>query len=228
MRGERWLLRLGDSLVRAASRRLPSRVRDDRYREWTAELPVILHDPDGGIWPRRAARMLGYALDTIRGTTLASHPARRRGTHRGRAGNPWLDALFSLLSITLVGLYVYFTVTSNNGLGFWVTIWFAGSSGLARYAITRRHRTSRWWATSDLWVPAGGMLVATGNLAVIAAQEAHWRAGRLHAVVLVGYGAEAAGVICLGIAPVAWLWVRRQHRAQRRQPPSSGETRPVS
>jgi len=46
MRGERALLRLGESLVRRACRHLPGPTRDDRYREWAAELPAILHDPE--------------------------------------------------------------------------------------------------------------------------------------------------------------------------------------
>src|SRR5580693_4561661 len=46
VRGERALLRLGESLVHRACRRLPGPTRDDRYREWAAELPAILHDPE--------------------------------------------------------------------------------------------------------------------------------------------------------------------------------------
>jgi hypothetical protein len=58
MRGEPALLRLGESLVRRACRRLPRTARDDRYREWAAELPAILHDPEIRLAPRRALRML--------------------------------------------------------------------------------------------------------------------------------------------------------------------------
>jgi hypothetical protein len=45
MRGERRLLRVAEFLVRLACRRLPEGVREERYQEWAAELPVILHDP---------------------------------------------------------------------------------------------------------------------------------------------------------------------------------------
>jgi hypothetical protein len=68
MRGERPLLRLGEYLVRRACRRLPRDIREERYREWAAELPAILHDPQGGLAPWRAARMLAYAADTLRGS----------------------------------------------------------------------------------------------------------------------------------------------------------------
>ena len=46
MRGERRLLRIGEYLITRACRRLPAETRDERYREWAAELPAILRDPD--------------------------------------------------------------------------------------------------------------------------------------------------------------------------------------
>jgi DivIVA domain-containing protein len=54
VRGERGLLRLGEYLVRRASRHLPAEIRDGRYREWAAELPAILHDPEIKLAARRA------------------------------------------------------------------------------------------------------------------------------------------------------------------------------
>ena len=78
MRGERQLLRIGECLVSRASRQLPRKVREERYREWAAELPAILHDPLIRFAPRRAIRMLAYAADTFRGTTLIHVSSRRR------------------------------------------------------------------------------------------------------------------------------------------------------
>ena len=46
MRGDRSLLRIGGYLIGLASRLLPGEIRDERRREWTAELPAILRDPD--------------------------------------------------------------------------------------------------------------------------------------------------------------------------------------
>jgi DivIVA domain-containing protein len=77
MRGERRLLRIGEYLVTLACRRLPPETRDERCREWAAELPAILRDPDTRLATRRAARMLRYAAGTIRGTALAPGDARR-------------------------------------------------------------------------------------------------------------------------------------------------------
>jgi hypothetical protein len=77
MRGERRLLRIGEYLIARACRHLPAEARDERYREWVAELPAILRDPDVRPAARRAARMLRYASGTIRGTALTPGSARR-------------------------------------------------------------------------------------------------------------------------------------------------------
>jgi hypothetical protein len=72
VRGERQLLWLGDYLIRRASRQLPPDAREERYREWAAELPAILHDPQVRFAPLRAFGMLAYAADTLRGAARAS------------------------------------------------------------------------------------------------------------------------------------------------------------
>jgi hypothetical protein len=97
MRGERRLLRLGEYLVRRACQQLPPDVRDERYREWAAELPAILHDPQIRPAPRRAARMLGYAADTLRGTIMTAG--------RARGWTPRMTAwLYLLLAVCLVNV----------------------------------------------------------------------------------------------------------------------------
>jgi hypothetical protein len=90
MRGERRLLRIGEYLIARACRHLPAEARDERYREWVAELPAILQDP--GVRPaaRRAARMLRYASGTIRGTALTPGSAPRVMAHTARAASPWI------------------------------------------------------------------------------------------------------------------------------------------
>jgi DivIVA domain-containing protein len=90
MRGERRLLRIGEYLIARACRRLPAEARDERYREWVAELPAILQDPDIRPAARRAARMLRYASGTIRGTALTPGSARRVLAHTARAAAPFI------------------------------------------------------------------------------------------------------------------------------------------
>jgi hypothetical protein len=58
MRGERYALRAGEYLVGRACRRLPARIRQERYQEWLAELPAILRDRDTG--PARRLRRIGW------------------------------------------------------------------------------------------------------------------------------------------------------------------------
>ena len=104
MRGERHALRAGEYLVSRACRRLPARIREERYLEWLAELPVILHDREAGPAPLRVVRMLAFAADTLRGTTLA--PDAYRGAHRGGAVKTirWLAVGLLLLSAPLGAL----------------------------------------------------------------------------------------------------------------------------
>jgi len=98
MRGERPLLGLGEFVVRQACRRLPHEAGQERYREWAAELPAILHDPQIRPAPRRAARMLAYAADTMRGTAMTP-PVR--GRHRATRESAGLD-LFLAVGLVLV------------------------------------------------------------------------------------------------------------------------------
>jgi len=80
VRGERSLLRIGGYLTGLASRLLPGEIRDERRREWTAELPAILRDPDTRLAAHRAARMLGYAAGAVWGSARAAGGARGRLT----------------------------------------------------------------------------------------------------------------------------------------------------
>ncbi len=106
MRAERVLLRTGEYLVGRACRRLPPKTRDQRYREWTAELPAILHDPQIRLAPYRAVRMLGYAADTLRAATLTPGPARRRPA---AILTPFLG-LFFVLGLTAAAWATWVTV----------------------------------------------------------------------------------------------------------------------
>jgi hypothetical protein len=126
MKGQRGLLRTGEFLVAHAARRLPARIRDERYREWAAELPAILQDPSLGPPWRRAAQMLGYALDTNR-AALRPGQDRYRGAHRGRDPQTAVKTARWLvfLPVALVGLLAFlsllliYLVSLGTGLGLW-------------------------------------------------------------------------------------------------------------
>jgi hypothetical protein len=128
MKGQRGLLRTGEFLVARAARRLPAGIRDERYREWAAELPAILQDPSLGPPWRRAARMLGYALDTFR-AALRPGQDRYSGAHRGRDPRTavktarWLlflpAALAGLLAFLSLSLLLIYVVSLGTGLRLW-------------------------------------------------------------------------------------------------------------
>ncbi len=73
--------RAANMLIRAACRRLPGEVREERGREWSAELLAILHDPGIRIAALRRARALGYAVGVCHSagrlyrSALAASPA---------------------------------------------------------------------------------------------------------------------------------------------------------
>ena len=128
MRGERRLLRIGEYLIARACRHLPAEARDERYREWVAELPAILRDP--GVRPaaRRAARMLRYASGTIRGTALTPGSAPRVMAHMARAAAPYIiitglvDYLRSRPKTPLewIGLGIGWLLGCLTIFGFWL------------------------------------------------------------------------------------------------------------
>jgi hypothetical protein len=80
-RVERAASRLAGHLIALACRSLPGDMRDERYREWAAELPAIAGDPDIGFALRRAFRALRYAAGTYRS---ARHLRRAAGTAPNR------------------------------------------------------------------------------------------------------------------------------------------------
>jgi hypothetical protein len=74
-------LRLARFLIRRACRRLPGGLRQERYREWTAELPAILDDPQIRSRIRRAVRTVRFAAGQRR---AAKRLARAAGSSRRR------------------------------------------------------------------------------------------------------------------------------------------------
>ena len=132
MRGEGGILRLGEYLVGRACRGLPAEQRDERYREWTAELPAILHDPGIRLPWHRAARMLSYAAGVTRGTAL---PSRQRMPRRVVA--------VIILELGIFASNIWVAVRSpadwiNDVLAVWSLGLIAAFIGVYRYRIHRR------------------------------------------------------------------------------------------
>jgi DivIVA domain-containing protein len=113
VRGERSLLRIGGHLIGLASRLLPGEIRDERCREWTAELPAILRDSDTRLAAHRAARMLGYAAGAVWGSALTAAGARGRLT-------AVMAVVVGLLTADFLTLAVRGILGAANAPGDWV------------------------------------------------------------------------------------------------------------
>jgi hypothetical protein len=202
MRGERYALRAGEYLVSRACRRLPARIREEWYQEWLAELPIILHDREAGPAPLRVVRMLAFAADTLRGTTLA--PDAYRGAHRGGAVKTihWLAVgllLFSALLGALLALlayegYIIYQLIAGASLIFSATLVLVH---LASFAASR---IPRWDIAITSWYSMGKVEAGAGLLVRAIASQSGWGHPLLFAIIsYCGYAISAA---CLGMAVV--------------------------
>jgi hypothetical protein len=207
MRGERQALRAGEYLVSRASRRLPARIREERYQEWLAELPVILHDREAGPAPLRVVRMLAFAADTLRGTTLA--PGAYRGAHRGahRDGavktirwlavgllllGALLGALLTLLALLAYEGYIIYQLIAGASLIFSVTLVLVH---LASFAASR---IPRWDIATASWYSMGKVAAGAGLLVRAIASQSGWGHPLLFAII--SYCGYAISAVCLGMA----------------------------
>jgi MFS family permease len=215
MRGERWLLRVGEFLVGRAARHLPAAARTERYQEWAAELPVILGDPDIKPAAARAARMLGFAADTLRGAALGPGPARHRGAHRGGAGKNarWLGvgaALLTGLAVSLAALafVVYYNIFifSASLAGYVSALLSYSLADLVGWFLLRRRGGVGW-----LWFSGGVLAAVAGGGAAHLAGHLGW--GHPLLFTLIAAGGYAVCAACLSVAmAIAIRSARRDRR----------------
>lgn len=202
MRGERQLLRVGEYLVGRACQQLPPDTREERYREWAAELPAILHDAQVRPAPRRAVRMLGYAADTLRGTIMT--PGMARG-HIPRLFAA-VDRYFPVIGLVVVAVDVWGVVQApGNGLDYLQLAW---SLLFVAYLIRKRVRPAGR-VTALLGIGAILVLVAIG-LWSAAQAPGDWVNDFLAALLLLP--------LLIGL-PLAW-WLRRLGARGRHAAPS--------
>lgn len=79
--------RIAAHIIRSASRRINEDIRDERYREWMAELPAIRDDPDVRSDFARSLRTLSYASGLLR-SARRMNPGRDRAKAASRADRP--------------------------------------------------------------------------------------------------------------------------------------------
>jgi hypothetical protein len=204
MRGERYALRAGEYLVSLACRRLPARIRQERYQEWLAELPVILRDRDTGPAPVRVVRMLAFAADTLRGTALASDAYR--GAHRGRGTAAkdlrWLGTGLLLLGGLLGGLLfllayegcIIFQLATGPTLAFSVPL------VLVNLGFFVASRIPRWASPWLRWYSMSKIVAGAGLSIRAIASPSGW--GRPVLFAIISYGGYAISAACIGIAAV--------------------------
>jgi hypothetical protein len=228
MRGERCALRAGETLISLACRRLPARVRQERYQEWLAELPVILRDRGTGPAPVRVIRMLAFAADTLRGTALASDTYR--GAHRGAPARAtaaqsirWLGTGLLLLGGLLICALcllanecnIIYQLVTGPALIFSVPLVLVNLGFFAACCIPRWASPGRrWYSMSKVVAGAGLSIRAIASLS-------GWGHPLLFAIIsYCGYAISAA---CLGMAvarAVKYL-SRLQHADQGPGPAAS-------
>jgi hypothetical protein len=217
MRGERHALRAGEYLVSRACRRLPARIREERYQEWLAELPVILHDSGVGPAPLRVVRMLAFAADTLRGTTLApgayAYRGAHRGAHRGGAAKTirWLAVgvlLLGALLGCLLALLAYEGYLIDQ-LVAGASLTFAATIVLVHLASLAASRIPRWDSATIRWYSMGKVAAGAGLLVRAIASQSGWGHPLLFAII--SYVGCATSVACLGVAVV--LLVRSSPRS---------------
>jgi hypothetical protein len=202
MRAERTALRAGETLIRLACRRLPAGIRQERYQEWAAELPVILRDPGAGPAPLRMARMLAFAADTLRGTALA--PQAYHGAHRGRGTAAkdirWLGTGLLLLGVLLACALVMLAYEGCiiHQLAAGPNLLFSLQLMLINAGYLAASRILPWASPEQRWY-AMGKIVAGAGLSIRAiASLSGWGHPLLFAII--SYCGYAISVACLGIA----------------------------
>lgn len=201
MKGEGWVLSVAEYLVARACRRLPAEIREERYQEWLAELPVILHDRDAGPLLLRMVHMLTFAADTLRGTTLAAGAYQYQGAHRrGDFENSHALALTVLaVFVTPAGLlafegWIVYQLMFGANLVFSANLTVWGLAYLIRSRIRRSGSAGESWFLASL--PAEGI----GLLVRAVASQCGWGHPLLFAIV--SYCGCAISAACFGVAVV--------------------------
>ena len=174
MSGTPHVQRIAERLIRASCRRLPGELRAERYQEWSAELPAILHDATIRSGLIRAIRALSYSVGVSTATRRLSRGDRRP---RSTRTSGWRDGAMhvrpgNLAVRATVGLVAWLlTVSLAVSLlrafptGWAVAISLVPAAGFAVFCLADLARADavRYlpkWAWALIWVaqsPSGGI-----------------------------------------------------------------------
>jgi hypothetical protein len=142
--------RLAGWLIGRACRHLPAAAREERGREWTAELPAILADPDVHSGLLRSARALHFAAGAIRTARhehgvfrgqLTGADARSAGVRLFVCGSLWLAA------VCLVRIGGALHIPAPHGL--WPAPLLLLGIGLEVFGLAQVIKLVRWLCQHD-------------------------------------------------------------------------------
>ena len=133
--------RIAERLIRASCRRLPGELRAERCREWSAELPAILHDQTIRSGLIRAMRALSYSVGVSTATRRLSRGDRRP---RSTRTSGWRDGAMHVRPGNLA-------VRATVGLVAWLLT--------VSLAVSLLRAFPTGWAVVISLVPAAGFAV---------------------------------------------------------------------
>lgn len=168
--------RIAESLIRVSCRRLPEELRAERCREWSAELPAILHDETARLGIVRSVRALnfsaGIATSTRRLNRMAGRSRRSSAAAGadGAAGGPPVN----LAIRGTIGVVSWFVIVSGTllllrafphqhrwaiVLGLMLAAGFAACciADIARAAAVRYLPKWAWALICVAQIPSGGI-----------------------------------------------------------------------
>ena len=133
--------RIAERLIRASCRRLPGELRAERCREWSAELPAILHDETIRSGLIRAMRALSYSVGVSAATRRLS---RGDGRSRSARASRWRGGAIQVRPGNLA-------VRATVGLVAWLLT--------VSLAVSLLRAFPSGWAVVISLVPAAGFAV---------------------------------------------------------------------
>lgn len=216
MDGKSWVLRAGEYLVNRASRYPPSHHCEERHQKWSAELPVILHAPDTRLAPRRAARMLWFAADTLRGAVVTRYTTGGRHARRDADGKAHdqvtrqeLPPLLALPLLIALLVFLFYPGGSGSYLThdvafLLILVVLLLVSFIARGAVNRRGYQLSWAL----------LVAATGQLLHDMAHRYGWGHPTLFTVI--HWAGMAGWTVLIGLDVAVWIKAKAA-RARRRK-----------
>ena len=141
MSGTPHVQRIAERLIRASCRRLPGELRAERCREWSAELPAILHDETIRSGLIRAMRALSYSAGVSAATRRLS---RGDGRSRSARASRWRGGAIQVRPGNLA-------VRATVGLVAWLLT--------VSLAVSLLRAFPTGWAVVISLVPAAGFAV---------------------------------------------------------------------